>query len=232
MTGARIAAPLTWRLAWRSPRSCWPSACLRGRIAAVPQDDPVALADHARPLVRRHGRRSARSRSRSPPTTPTLPRASSISRATAMFRSIPPWRQKSTRPMPARQAPRVRVGSFARGLITGEPDDLVGLAGTALGDLFVFGDIRDAVREGTRFATGQQADELILGLGLRRTRHHGGNLCDARRRRAGAAWGSRWSRRRARPAGSSAHMARLDRPLAARGRRLGRAADARSAAPA
>jgi hypothetical protein len=27
----------------------------------------------------------------------------------------------------------------------------------ALGDLFVFGDIRDAVREGTRFATGQQA---------------------------------------------------------------------------
>jgi hypothetical protein len=56
------------------------------------------------------------------------------------------------------------VESFARGLITGEPDDLSGLAGTALGDLFVFGDIRDAVREGTRFATGQQADELILGL--------------------------------------------------------------------
>ena len=56
------------------------------------------------------------------------------------------------------------VENFARGLITGEPDDLSGLAGTALGDLFVFGDIRDAVREGTRFATGQQADELILGL--------------------------------------------------------------------
>jgi hypothetical protein len=56
------------------------------------------------------------------------------------------------------------VESFTRGLITGEPEDLSGLAGTALGDLFVFGDIRDAVREGTRFATGQQADELILGL--------------------------------------------------------------------
>ena len=54
----------------------------------------------------------------------------------------------------------------------------VGLAGTALGDLFVFGDIRDAVREGTRLATGQQADELMLGLGLRRARGHGGNLCD------------------------------------------------------
>lgn len=53
---------------------------------------------------------------------------------------------------------------FAHGLLTGEPDDLVGLAGTALGDLFVFGDIRDATREGTRLLTGQQADPLILGL--------------------------------------------------------------------
>jgi hypothetical protein len=54
--------------------------------------------------------------------------------------------------------------SFARGFITGEPDDVVGLAGTALGDLFVFGDIRDAVREGGRYVSGEPADELILGL--------------------------------------------------------------------
>ena len=54
--------------------------------------------------------------------------------------------------------------SFALGLVTGEPNDMVGFAGTALGDLFVFGDIRDAVREGTRMATGQKADELVLGL--------------------------------------------------------------------
>jgi hypothetical protein len=56
------------------------------------------------------------------------------------------------------------AGSFGRGLITGEPDDLVGLAGTALGDVFVFGDIRDALREGTRLANGEPADELVLGL--------------------------------------------------------------------
>ena len=56
------------------------------------------------------------------------------------------------------------AGSFALGLVTGEPSDAAGLAGTTLGDLFVFGDIRDAVREGTRLATGQQADELVLGL--------------------------------------------------------------------
>jgi hypothetical protein len=56
------------------------------------------------------------------------------------------------------------VGSFAQGFITGEPADMAGLAGTAVGDLFVFGDIRDALREGTRLATGQPTDELILGL--------------------------------------------------------------------
>jgi hypothetical protein len=54
--------------------------------------------------------------------------------------------------------------NFTRGLISGEPDDVVSLAGTALGDLFVFGDIRDAVREGGRYASGEQYDELVLGL--------------------------------------------------------------------
>lgn len=54
--------------------------------------------------------------------------------------------------------------SFARGMITGEPNDMAGLAGTALGDLFVFGDIRDAVREGSRYVSGEPVDELVLGL--------------------------------------------------------------------
>lgn len=54
--------------------------------------------------------------------------------------------------------------TFAHGFVTGEPDDMVGLAGTALGDLFVFGDIRDAVREGVRYARGEATDELVLGL--------------------------------------------------------------------
>jgi hypothetical protein len=62
------------------------------------------------------------------------------------------------------ESTRHAAESFALGLVTGEPNDMVGFAGTALGDLFVFGDIRDAVREGTRLATGQKADELVLGL--------------------------------------------------------------------
>ncbi len=59
---------------------------------------------------------------------------------------------------------RYKAESFARGFVTGEPDDMAALAGTTLGDLFVFGDIRDALREGKRLATGEQADELVLGL--------------------------------------------------------------------
>jgi hypothetical protein len=54
--------------------------------------------------------------------------------------------------------------SFTHGLVTGAPDDLAGLAGTAAGDLFVFGDIRDAIREGVHVARGEPADELVLGL--------------------------------------------------------------------
>jgi hypothetical protein len=56
------------------------------------------------------------------------------------------------------------VESFAQGLVTGEPNDAVGLAGTITGDLFVFGDIRDAVREGGRWIKGEKVDTLVLGL--------------------------------------------------------------------
>jgi len=56
------------------------------------------------------------------------------------------------------------AGRFVQGLWTGEPVDGASLAGTAVGDLFVFGDIRDAAREGTRYLTGKPADPWILSL--------------------------------------------------------------------
>jgi hypothetical protein len=56
------------------------------------------------------------------------------------------------------------AGRFVHGLWTGEPSDLASLAGTATGDLFVFGDIRDAAREGTRYLLGERYDPWILGL--------------------------------------------------------------------
>lgn len=53
---------------------------------------------------------------------------------------------------------------FATGFVTGEADDVASLSGTVAGDLFVFGDIRDVVREGKRLAMGEDADQLVLGL--------------------------------------------------------------------
>jgi hypothetical protein len=60
----------------------------------------------------------------------------------------------------ARQA----ATSFATGLITGNADDVASLSGTVAGDLFVFGDIRDVVRETKHLAFGEDTDRLVLGL--------------------------------------------------------------------
>jgi ATP-dependent protease HslVU (ClpYQ) peptidase subunit len=53
---------------------------------------------------------------------------------------------------------------FATGLVTGNTDDVASLSGTVAGDLFVFGDIRDVVREGKHLAMGEDTDRLVLGL--------------------------------------------------------------------
>jgi hypothetical protein len=53
---------------------------------------------------------------------------------------------------------------FATGLVTGDADDVASLSGTVAGDLFVFGDIRDVVREGKHLAMGEDTDRLVLGL--------------------------------------------------------------------
>ncbi|WP_454917501.1 hypothetical protein [Xanthobacter sediminis] len=54
--------------------------------------------------------------------------------------------------------------NFGAGFVTGQPEDLAGLTGAVVGDLMVWGDIRDASREGWKLARGEAADELILGL--------------------------------------------------------------------
>jgi len=53
---------------------------------------------------------------------------------------------------------------FVTGLVTGNADDVASLSGTVAGDLFVFGDIRDVVREGKHLAMGEDTDHLVLGL--------------------------------------------------------------------
>ena len=55
---------------------------------------------------------------------------------------------------------------FATGLVTGNAEDVASLSGTVAGDLFVFGDIRDVVREGKHLAMGEATDRLVLGLAV------------------------------------------------------------------
>ena len=53
---------------------------------------------------------------------------------------------------------------FATGLVTGNANDVASLSGTVTGDLFVFGDVRDVVRETKHLAMGEETDRLVLGL--------------------------------------------------------------------
>jgi hypothetical protein len=57
-----------------------------------------------------------------------------------------------------------RVASFARGFFTGKPEDAASAAGMLAGDLFVFGDVRDIVRESWHGLRGEEVDTLVLGL--------------------------------------------------------------------
>jgi hypothetical protein len=164
MTGARIAVPLGLAVALAIAALAIAPRAYEAQWLIAAQDDPAALADHAvaHSLTAAVAEREinaalaandadlARSfldlaRDHNVPVDPAL--SEKVAQASAGAAGA--WRS---------------LESFARGLVTGEPEDLSGLAGTAVGDLFVFGDIRDAVREGTRLAAGQQADELILGL--------------------------------------------------------------------
>ena len=60
--------------------------------------------------------------------------------------------------------PSSKLASFARGFVTGKPEDVASAAGMLTGDLFVFGDVRDVVREGWRGMRGEEVDMLVLGL--------------------------------------------------------------------
>jgi hypothetical protein len=128
------------------------------------QDDPPALADHLLDL--RFDAPAARREIEGALASDDAELAESFL-ALAHDRNVPVDADLARRVEDANAlaATSARTaGSFARGFITGEPADMAGLAGTAVGDLFVFGDVRDALREGTRLATGEPADELILGL--------------------------------------------------------------------
>jgi hypothetical protein len=164
MTLVRIAVPLVF--------AC---ACLGAALALVPhgveaqallyaQDDPVLLAD-ARLSRTFDAAVAAREIEAALAASDADLASSFLDLARDRGVEVDPALAARVEAANSRSAAATRAGkSFAWGLITGEPDDFASFAGTALGDVFVFGDIRDAVREGTRLARGEPADTLILGL--------------------------------------------------------------------
>jgi hypothetical protein len=164
MTGARIALPLALAVAAAIAALAVMPLALEADKLLDAADDPVALADHA--VAKTFNVTVAEREINAALAANDADLANSfLELARGQNISVDPAVAKKVEEAVADAASAARnLESFARGLITGEPEDMVGLAGTAVGDLFVFGDIRDVVREGTRMAAGQPADELILGL--------------------------------------------------------------------
>jgi hypothetical protein len=164
MSGARIAVPLGLALAFAiAALSLLPRAFEAHGLLSI-ADDPGALADRAV------------AQSFNAEVADREIRAALAANDGDLAQSFLELARDRNVPVEAELAAKVEaktakassaahsIESFTRGLITGEPQDVSGLVGTAAGDLFVFGDIRDALREGTRLARGQEVDELILGL--------------------------------------------------------------------
>ncbi len=141
---------------------------IRGGIATqsalATADDPVKISDQA--LDRTFDRAVAEREIRSALAAGDLDLAQSfVELAADRGVSLDPALTDQLKQASAERASPVNTaGRFVHGLWTGVPTDLASLAGTAFGDLFVFGDIRDAAREGTHYLTGEHYDPWILGL--------------------------------------------------------------------
>ncbi len=162
---------------WRHPALALAAAVIFGGAALVvgrgaldvaqqfaAADDPVQITDRA--LDRVFSRGVAEGEIRSALTAGDVDLAQSfLDLAADRNVAVDPGLSDKVREAKAKAGSVTHTaGRFAQGLWTGEPHDLASLAGTAVGDLFVFGDIRDAAREGTRYLTGQPTDFWILGL--------------------------------------------------------------------
>ena len=164
MSAARIAVPLTLAVASAFAALAAAPRAFEAQFLLAAQDDPAALADHA----------VARSFDAAVAPREIGAALAANDRDLAMsFLALARERNLPIDPALAEKVERANagvaiaarsLGSFARGLVAGEAEDVSGLAGTAVGDLFVLGDVRDALREGTRLASGRDGDELVLGL--------------------------------------------------------------------
>ena len=76
----------------------------------------------------------------------------------------PGLRERVLRAQSAKQQIRRVATRFGTGFVTGSAEGIEGIAGAAAGDLLIFGDVRDLVREGTRWVRGHEVDPLMAGL--------------------------------------------------------------------
>jgi hypothetical protein len=161
---ARIAVPLALAVGSAFAALAAAPRAFEAQFLLAAEDDPAALADHA---VARSFDAAVAAREIDAALAANDPDLAMSFLALARERNLPidPTLAEKVERANAGLAIAVRsLGSFARGLVAGEAEDVPGLAGMAVGDLFVLGDVRDALREGTRLAGGRDGDELVLGL--------------------------------------------------------------------
>src|SRR5262245_27410134 len=164
MPAVRMSMAVVLAVGWAVAGIAIAPRAFEARNLLAGQDDPIALADHA--VARSLDAKMA---------------AREIDAALAaddadLARSFLDLARETNVPVDPQLAERVEranagaattvrsLGNFARGVVTGEAQDAPGLAGVAISDLFVVGDIRDALREATRLAAGGDADQVLLGL--------------------------------------------------------------------
>jgi len=143
----------------------WPQAREAGTILSA-QDDPAELSDVTLNSVLRNDQALIAQNIEAALTANDADLASSFAEL-ARDRNIPLADELSRRVADAvaeENSSSHFAKRFATGLVTGNADDVASLSGTVAGDLFVFGDIRDVVREGKHLAMGEDTDRLVLGL--------------------------------------------------------------------
>jgi len=56
------------------------------------------------------------------------------------------------------------VKKFSNGFFTGEANGMVGLSGSIISDMTLYGDLRDLSKEGSRFVKGESYDQIVFGM--------------------------------------------------------------------
>ena len=143
----------------------WPHARDAGALLAA-QDDPAALSDVQLNSVLRNNQALVAENIEAALTANDADLANSFVDL-AREKGVPVTDELSRRVSDAvteENSSSHLAKRFATGLVTGNADDFASLSGTVAGDLFVFGDIRDVVRESKHLAMGEDTDRLVLGL--------------------------------------------------------------------